>query len=349
MPLTAQRLATLVEGTCVGEPNRLVSGVASLRDASADDVSFFNSRRYLEDLRESNAGTIFIPEIARDHALAERRTLIICADPSRALQLASNELYPPPQRPAAGIHPSAIVAESARIDDTATVGPHCVIESHVSIGPRTLVDAGTVVREHSVLGSDCHLHANVTITHHSVIGNRVVLHSGVVIGADGYGYHSDDGVHNKIPQIGIVQIDDDVEIGANSCVDRARFAKTWIQRGTKIDNLVQVGHNAVIGEDCLVVALTGIAGSARLEQHVTLAGMVGVIGHCELASGTVVGAGSIVMSSIEGEGRILLGEPAIDRMAHLRQAAEVRRLPKLVQRVKELEARLADLEQRTTT
>jgi len=344
---TVEEIAALVGGNLQGNGKQVVNGVASLRDAGPDDVSFLNNRRYLGDLEGTTAGVILVSDDLAERASAGgTRSIIICGDPSAALEQTSGALFPAPPKASSGAHANAVVDPLAIVADSATIGPNAVIEAGASIGEHTVVGPGCVVGVRAVIGDDCLLHANVTVAHHCRIGDRVILQSGSVIGADGYGYHQRDGKHYKIPQIGIVQLDDDVEIGAGATVDRARFGRTWIKRGTKIDNLVQVAHNCVLGEDCLVVALTGIAGSTRMGDSVILAGMVGVTGHCEIGDRVTVAGLSGVFSSVEGEGRVLMGTPAVDRMQYLRQAACVRKLPDAMNRLKELEAQVEELKGR---
>lgn len=265
--------------------------------------------------------------------------------PSVAFTSILEKLSPPPSEDAfTGVHPAAVVAADAEIDPSATIHACAVIESGVRIGPGTVIGAQSFVGRDSCLGADCFIHPQVVLRECSILGARVIIHSGTVIGSDGFGYHSSGGVHRKVPQIGHVQIDDDVEIGACTAIDRARFGRTWIQTGTKIDNLVQIAHNVVIGPHCLIVAQTGISGSARLGRQVTLAGQVGVVGHVEVGDGVVVAAKSGVSKDIS-PGQQLLGPYGTPMKEERELIAHYRRLPKTVARLKELEAEVLTLRQ----
>jgi UDP-3-O-[3-hydroxymyristoyl] glucosamine N-acyltransferase len=254
-------------------------------------------------------------------------------------------LFFPPPTFAPGIHSTAVVAASAKVDTTAHVGPWCVVGDRVSIGPRSALEAGTCVGDDCRLGEAVHLYPNVTIYPRSQLGNRVAIHSGTVIGSDGFGYVFDQGIHFKVQQIGNVIIHDDVEIGANVTVDRGALGSTVIGRGTKIDNLVQLGHNVVTGEHCIVVSQVGIAGSTRLGNYVTLAGQVGVAGHLKIGNQAIVAAQAGVMNDIPDGGKYL-GSPAQPDRQMKRQWVALRNMPELMQHIRNLEARLQELEKR---
>ena len=209
------------------------------------------------------------------------------------------EVFSPPPIPfVPGIHPTAVVASDAEIGVDVTIQAFAVVESGARIGARTVIGSHSYIGHHAILGDDCRVYPHVTVRERSVIGNRVILHPGAVIGSDGFGYEIRDGRQQKIPQTGIVQIDDDVEIGANSTVDRARFGRTWIQEGVKIDNLVQIAHNVTIGEHSIICAQVGISGSVRIGSYVTLAGKVGVNGHIEIGDGAIVTAMAGITKSV---------------------------------------------------
>src|SRR4030095_6431820 len=199
-----------------------------------------------------------------------------------------------------GIHATAVVDSSAKLGERVSVQPHSVIEAGVNIGNDTVIGAGSSIGHGTTIGSGCLIYPLVTIRERSRIGSRVIIHSGAVIGADGFGFEMVDGRHQKIQQLGIVQIDDDVEIGANTTVDRARFGRTWIQQGVKIDNLVQIAHNVIIGKNSVIAAQTGIAGSVQIGQRVLMGGQVGVIGHIEIGDNTAIGAQSGISENISG-------------------------------------------------
>jgi UDP-3-O-[3-hydroxymyristoyl] glucosamine N-acyltransferase len=215
----------------------------------------------LQDLRNTKAIAAFVP---LDFSEEVRTVLLRVADPSRAFTRAIECLNPGAEPYAAGIHPTAVIGEGAEIASTASVQPYAVVERGVTIGAHTVIGAHGFVGRASRIGEGCHIHPHATLGERTILGNRVIVHSGAVIGSDGFGFSFIDGRHTKIPQVGFVQIDDDVEIGAGTTIDRARFGRTWIQQGTKIDNLVQIAHNVVIGPHCLIIAQTGISGSASL-------------------------------------------------------------------------------------
>ncbi len=225
------------------------------------------------------------------------------------------------------------------LGENVSIGHHVVIESGTTIGDNTVIDAGTFVGADSVIGTNCHFYPNVTIRERSAIGNRVIIHSAAVIGGDGYGFQLSEGRHVKIPQLGIVQIDDDVEIGSGTTVDRARFGRTWIKEGTKIDNLVQIGHNVVIGKHCLLVAMVGIAGSTKLEDYVTVGGHAGMAGHLKLGKACSVVGYSGVIKDVPPKA-IVSGYPARDHREFLEGQARLRRLGSLFKRVENLESAL---------
>jgi UDP-3-O-[3-hydroxymyristoyl] glucosamine N-acyltransferase len=230
------------------------------------------------------------------------------------------------------------VDPSAELGARVSIQPLAVIEPGARIGDDTIIGAGSYIGHESVIGSACHIYPNVTIRERSRIGSRVIIHSGVVIGADGFGFELVDGRQQKIPQLGIVQIDDDVEIGANTTVDRARYGRTWIQEGVKIDNLVQIAHNVVIGKNSVIVAQTGISGSTRVGERVTIAGQVGIAGHIEIADGTIIAAQSGIAKSLAGG--VWFGSPAVPLAERKQQIAWIHRLGKLFARVKAIEKKL---------
>ncbi|HEV7404991.1 MAG TPA: UDP-3-O-(3-hydroxymyristoyl)glucosamine N-acyltransferase, partial [Chthoniobacteraceae bacterium] len=241
----------------------------------------------------------------------------------------------PPVVYAPGVHRTAIIGEGVELGEGVSVQAYVVIEDGVKIGAHTLIGAHGFIGQGASIGERCKLAARVTVGERCLIGRRVIIHSGTVLGSDGFGFEFVDGHHQKIPQIGIVQVDDDVEIGANCTIDRARFGRTWIQQGSKLDNLVQVAHNVVIGEHCIVVAQAGISGSTRLGSHVILGGQVGIVGHIELEAGTVVGAQAGVSKSLRKG--IYSGYPATSLDEWKENVAQIRRLPKLIERVARLE------------
>jgi UDP-3-O-[3-hydroxymyristoyl] glucosamine N-acyltransferase len=312
---------------------------ASLELAGPGDIVFFEHPKYLKALRATKAEVALVPP---DFAEELPITLLRVEKPSAAFTKILQQLAPAPMVVQPGIHPSAVVAADAVVDPSATVHPYAVIESGAKVGPRTSIGAQAFIGYGSVVGADCVIHSGVKVREHSLIGDRVTIHCNAVIGSDGFGFQLVEGRHVKVPQIGHVQIDNDVEIGACTTIDRARFGRTWIGEGTKVDNLVQIAHNVVIGPHCLVCAQTGISGSARLGQYVTLAGQVGVVGHVQIGDEVVVAAKSGVSKDTPGK-QVLMGMFGIPMKEARELVAHYHRLPKTAERIKTLEAELEEL------
>lgn len=319
-----------------------ITGAASLEDAGPSDIVFYEHPKYLRALRATKAGVALVP---MDFSESVSPVVIRVPRPSAAFTTILEKLSPPASAaPVPGIHPNAVVAADAEIDPTASIHACAVIESGVRIGARTVVGAHSFVGGDSRLGEDCVIHPNVVLRERTLLGARVTIHSGTVVGSDGFGYRFSVGRHLKVPQTGCVQIDDDVEVGACTTIDRARFGRTWIQAGTKIDNLVQIAHNVVIGQHCLIVAQTGISGSARLGRYVTLAGQVGVVGHVEIGDEVVVAAKSGVSKDTPAKQQ-LMGMFGVPIKEARELVAHYHRLPKTVAKIKSLEAEILELRQ----
>jgi len=315
-----------------------ISGLASLDDANPGDLAFFGNQRYIRAVRKSRATAVLVP-----HGFAEEipATRIWVDDPAAAFAGLLSEFTPPAVPRPVGIHPTAVIAPDSDVAPDAAVGPHAVIEPGAKIGVRSIIGANCYIGHRAIVGEDCILYPNVTLRERCTLANRVIIHSGVVIGADGFGFEFRDGGHQKIPQTGIVQIEDDVEIGANTTVDRARFGRTWIRKGTKIDNLVQIGHNVTIGEHCILCAQVGISGSTRIGNFVTLAGKVGLSGHIELGDGVIFGAMSAIAKDVPAKS-IMFGAPARPIREYKANYALLKNIHKLYDRVKSLEERTSD-------
>ena len=311
-----------------------ISGLASLDDANPGDLAFFGNPRYLNSLRKSRATAVLVP-----HGFGEEvpPVRIWVDDPGAAFSALLPAFVPPAIVFTPGVHPTAVVHPEATVGEGVFIGPYVVVEPGASIGTRSTIAAHAYIGHGVQIGEDCRIFPHVTIRERCTLANRVILHSGVVIGADGFGYEFRDGGHQKIPQTGIVQIEDDVEIGANSTVDRARFGRTWIRRGTKIDNLVQIAHNVTIGENSILCAQVGVSGSTRIGNFVTLAGKVGINGHIEIGDGVIIGAMSGVPKSVK-PGAALIGAPARPMKDYKTNLALHKKLPKLFERVKKLES-----------
>jgi len=315
-----------------------VTGIASLEQAQSGDLSFLGNPKYRAAVATSEASILLLP-VDYDGEPKPGQLFLLCENPSAALGAVCSrieqQLWP---KPAPGIHPTAVIDSSAQVDRSATIGPLCVVEAGAKIGPHSHLQARVFVGRNASIGQDCWLMPGVTLGAECRLANRVRLHSGVVVGSDGFGYEFVQGRHQKVPQIGIVEIGDDVEIGANSTIDRARFSRTIIGEGTKIDNLVQVGHNVVIGKHCILCAQVGVAGSTTLEDYVVLGGQVGVAGHLRIGKGAKAGGRSGITTDIEA-GQFVIGFPAESYMTERRLQVLHRRLPELFKRVDDLEAR----------
>lgn len=335
MPLTAAEIAAHLQGELRGDGSLMLTGFAPAASAKPGDLTFAENETYFERADQSAASAILI-----DGDFASTRKVLIRVANSRVAFAKVLPLFFPEPQFAAGVHPTALVAKSAQVEPTACLGPYCVVGERARIGARSVLQGGDHVGEQCQLGEDVNLFPNVTLYPRTQIGNRVRIHSGSVIGSDGFGYVLDQGIHRKVPQVGHVVIHDDVEIGANVTIDRGALGPTVIGRGTKIDNLVQIAHNVVIGDHCLIVAQAGIAGSTRLGNYVTLAGQVGLAGHLKIGNKVTVAAQSGVMHDI-GDGDKWFGYPAQPERQTKRQLIALRQLPDLLRRLAELEKRLA--------
>ncbi len=332
---TVQELAALVGGQFVSGASDAapITGGAAIADAGEGHVTFFGNAKYLPQLKTSRATAALVP---LDFSETIPPVAIRVENPSLAFAQLLEKFAPEPVRFAAGVHPTAVIGRDVMLGENVSVQPFVVIEDGARIGADTILGAHSYIGHGASVGAACQLAPRVTIGARCVVGSRVIIHSGAVLGSDGFGFEMSGGRHVKIPQTGIVQIDDDVEIGANVTIDRARFGRTWIQEGTKIDNLVQIAHNVVIGRHCLIVSQAGISGSTRLGNYVTLAGQVGVVGHIEIGDQTIVAAQSGVSKSL-GPKQVVFGYPAMPLREAKEQLARIGRLPKLYERVKKLE------------
>ncbi len=333
---TVRSLAEHVGGTFLGEAaDTPVTGINDLRSAGPGEVSFLGNSKYEALARVSRAAAILVsPKDAPNFSFAR----IVVDSPSAAFGRIAAFFAPPVVTFQPGIHPTAVVAPDVSLDEGVSVQPHAVIASGVRLGPGVIIGANCFVGQDSTIGANTQLHPLVTVRERSVIGARVILHSGVVVGSDGFGYDFDakTGRHVKIVHTGHVQIDDDVEIGANTTIDRGRFGRTHIGEGVKIDNLVQIAHNVTVGAHSIIVAQTGISGSTSLGRYVTLAGQVGLAGHLTVGDRATIAAQSGLNKDVPA-GAVLAGYHAMPIREGLKLEALVRRLPELVQRLKALE------------
>lgn len=334
--------STLTSAEMSGDWKGEITGIASLAQAGAGDLSFLGNPRYAREVAASRASVVLLPRNFQGEP-AENQLFVRVDNPSLALAIVCERIEAQLRRPPEpGIHPTAVVDSSAQIDATASIGPFCTVEPGVVIGAHSVLHAHVHLDRDVRLGEDCRLYPQTTVYRGSELGNRVVLHAGVVVGSDGFGYESGPEGHRKVPQIGRVVIEDDVEVGANSTIDRARLEETRIGQGTKIDNLVQIGHNVRIGRHCFLCALAGISGSTRIGDFVVMAGQSGTVGHIEIGDRSQVGGQAGLAKNLR-PGSIVTGTPATDFQRQRRLEALIRRLPQLFDRVRELESLLPPL------
>ncbi|GAM07941.1 UDP-3-O-acylglucosamine N-acyltransferase [Geobacter sp. OR-1] len=338
MTKSLQELAEFLGARVIGDPAVVVTGLASLDDAVEGEISFLANPRYAPKVAATKASAVVLPPGADSHG----RNVIETPNPYLAFAKLLTLFHVAPPEPM-GVMDGALVGKNVTIGADITVYPGATIMDGVKLGNRSVVYPGAVLYPGVEVGDDVTIHANVVIRERCIIGNRVIIQSGAVIGSDGFGYAPDNGQWYKIPQIGIVIVEDDVEIGANCAIDRAALDVTRIGRGTKIDNLVQIAHNCVIGEDCMIVSQVGISGSTRLGNHVTLAGQVGVVGHLTIGDNAIVGAKSGIAGSLPA-GSQVSGIPAYDHRQWLKTSAVVPKLPDVKKSVSALEKRVAELE-----
>jgi UDP-3-O-[3-hydroxymyristoyl] glucosamine N-acyltransferase len=340
--LTTGELAEKLGATLEGDSAAVLKGVADLQTAKDGQVSFAESRRYLSQVAASPATAVIVSmdaELESPHPV-----LLRVADVGVAFAAACALFAPPVVEMPRGVHPQACVSPDAKLGENVSVGAFAVVEAGAEIGAGSTLFPQTYVGHEARLGADCLLYPFAIVRDRCVLGNRVILYSGAVIGSDGFGYTVDDkGVRTKIPQTGIVVLEDDVEVGANAAIDRARFGETRIGTGTKVDNLVMIAHNCLIGDHSVLCSQVGLAGTTTLGKHVICAGQAGLAGHLKVGDGAVIGAQAGVPSDLPG-GQMYLGAPAVPRMEFGKSIAHVASLPKLKQKLKSLEARLAALE-----
>ena len=339
MKKSIAEIAALVGGAVAGDDQKLISDIRSIEEAGAEDLTFVSNPKYFKLLKTTLAGAILVPP----GTSLPNKNLIVVADPYASFGKLLTVFYPVDHGPV-GIHPDTFIEEGASVSPEATLMPRAFISRGARVEKGAVIYPGVFIGRGASVGEDSVLYANVTVYARCVIGRRVILHSGVVIGGDGFGFSAPGSRNQKIPQVGIVQIDDDVELGANTTVDRATLGKTWIQRNVKIDNLVQVAHNVVIGENSAIAAQTGISGSTKIGKSVIIGGQVGIVGHITIGDSVMIGASSGIHKSIPA-GMVGGGTPFLPFREWLKVETSKAKLPeirvkmeKLMRRVEELEA-----------
>ncbi len=336
--LSLKEIAIQTQTQLVGDPGYLIKNVADLENASPYDASFLANPRYDKAMRASKAGVIFVdPKTPLD----EGKNFLIHENPSRAFQTLIEIFYGKKQELSGflGIHPTAVIHETAKLGEEVQVGPYAVIDKNVTIGKGSFIGSGAYIGPETTIGEECILHPHVTVREQSCIGNRVILQPGSVVGSCGFGFTTDRAGHHKLNQVGNVTIEDDVEIGANTTIDRSRFKTTKISRGTKIDNLVQIAHGVLVGEHNLIAAQTGIAGSTETGKYVVFAGQVAVNGHIKICDGAILSARTGVSKTITRPGKYG-GMPAQPLDEHNRNKVFLRNIEQFVKDLKDLKSQL---------
>jgi len=340
MELTLAGIAAIVEGEVKGDFDKRIRDVAPFDDASDDQITLAGSPKYLKRIAETGAGAVIVPRGFQTSV----NNLILVDNPQVAFAKVV-EAFHPPIKPETGISSNAQIGPGFACGQDVSIAPFVVIGSNVSIGRNVILHANVFIGDNVVIGDNVEIHPNVTILERCKIGNRVVIHAGTVIGSDGFGFAPEGEEYYKVPQIGIVQIDDDVEIGALNAIDRATFGKTWIQKGIKTDNLVHIAHNVTVGEHSVIVAQVGIAGSTTIGKHAILAGQSAIAGHLNIGDNVIIGPQAGVAKSVKSGEVLSSGLPAIPHRLWLRVQRVLPMLPELLKRLSEVEKRLKQIEE----
>ncbi|MBN1586294.1 MAG: UDP-3-O-(3-hydroxymyristoyl)glucosamine N-acyltransferase [Candidatus Omnitrophica bacterium] len=339
---TLREVAEIVEGEVIGDSSVVITGICGIKEAQEGDLTFVANSRYWPLMKHTKASAIIVSREVESATMPIIRT----DNPSLAFAkmvslIAPNEVHHPQ-----GIHPTAVIGKNVKLGKDVAIQAYVVVEDNVEIGDRSVLYTGVYLGHHTQLGEDVLVYPHVIIRERVSIGNRVIIHSGSVVGSDGFGFATVKGVHHKIPQIGTVVIEDDVEVGANVTIDRARFGVTFIGKGTKIDNLVQIAHNVTIGENSIIVSQSGISGSTTIGKNVTIAGQSGIVGHITIGDNVVIAAQAGVTKSIEAN-QFVSGYPAKPHAQAKRINAMVQRLPRLARDLEELQKKVDDLEHKS--
>jgi UDP-3-O-[3-hydroxymyristoyl] glucosamine N-acyltransferase len=339
MKKTVGEIAEMIGAEVIGDPNVTITGIAGIKEAKEGDITFIRDTKHLSLVDKTKASAVIASQKIDNFS----KPIIKTDNPSLAFTKVASSFYSYENVRNKGVHASAVIGNNVKLGKDIYIGPYVVIEDDTTIGDRCIIYPGTYIGCGVCVGENSMIYANVSIREKTSIGKRVIIHSGTVIGSDGFGYDTVDGVHHKIPQLGYVLIEDDVEIGANVTIDRARFDKTVIGKGTKIDNLVQIAHNVITGENCIIVAQVGISGSTTLGKNVTLAGQAGLVGHITIGDNVIVGGQAGVIKSIPADS-FVSGYPARPHKEATKINAYIQRLPNLNEAVADLKKRLDKIE-----
>jgi len=340
LELTLKKIAQEVDGKVVGDDSIVIKGVNALDAAVTGDLSFFVDRRYKKDLKTTQASAVIVSEKNELYDGPQ----IVTSNAALAFAVVTGFFAPSvPIYP--GISEKATLHESCIVGQDVSIYPMVYVGKDAEIGDETVLFPGVFIGDRVRIGKGTVLYPNVSVLQDCIIGNNVIIHAGAVIGADGFGYVKDGSKSAKVPQIGIVQVDDDVEIGANTCVDRAALGRTWVQRGVKIDNMVQVAHNVVIGEDSMVIAQTGFSGSVSVGREVIIAGQVGLADHVDIGDKAIIGSQSGIAKSVH-PGEVLFGTPAMPHRLWLKTSGLIKKLPQFSERLRGLEKKIEELEKK---
>jgi UDP-3-O-[3-hydroxymyristoyl] glucosamine N-acyltransferase len=337
---SVQDLAEIVGGTLRGDGGATIAGIADVSEAGPDQAAWVSNPRYAACVGSSRAGVLLVPADFGPTPMPA----IVCQRIEPAIGKLLAAFARPVSQPEPGIHSTAVIHETARIGADAAIGPHVVLDADVSVGASCIIHAGVFIGRGTQVGDECLIWPNVVIRDACLVGNRVTIHPNAVIGADGLGFYFDEGRLHKFPHIGGVQLEDDVEVGACTCIDRAKFGYTVIGRGTKIDNLVQLGHNVRIGEHCVFAGQCGISGSVRIGNHCIFGGNAGTVDNVAIGDGARFAGGVAVATKDIPAGMTVSGYPAQDHRREMRERASVRKLPDLLEQIKNLSARVERLE-----
>jgi UDP-3-O-[3-hydroxymyristoyl] glucosamine N-acyltransferase len=342
MRISLDTIAGIVEGELKGDGSLEISGVGKIEDAREGDITFLANKKYLKYLEKSRATAVIVPMEIEE---AGDKALIRVQNPYFAFLKMIRHFNPPVPLIEEGVHPSAVVGEKTELGEGVSIGARVVVGRRCEVGDGTVILPGTVIGDDVTIGKACLIHANVSVREHSVLGDRVIIQNGAVIGSDGFGFAPEGGEYHKIPQVGIVVLEDDVEVGANTTIDRATMGETRIKKGAKLDNLIQVGHNCTVGESTVMAAQAGLSGSTHIGTGVRVGGQAGFAGHMKVGDGAAIGAQSGIDKDIP-PGQFVFGCPARPHMEAFRTQAMIRKLPQFMKEWKMLKEKIRSIEKK---